>query len=193
MVFSQPFPRDFIRLFQAISFLTILSLFPDLAASQTVRQIIKGSGTTGTGPTTVVDFTSGTGGVPLLDLTKAFHIISYRHTAQNDHADTFRSSEITSSSQLTLYASSLGGNNVVDFEYTIVELDSSNSTLVQRQTLNTPSFTTFPQTVTIPIPVNLAESIILNQGHTHDANETTIGQEEYDRIRLLTTTSWVPS
>jgi fibronectin type 3 domain-containing protein len=156
-----------------------------------IRQIIKGTGVTGTGATTVINFTSGTGGVPLLDLTKAFHVISYRHTAENQHDQTFKSSAITSTTQLTIYGRSSGGNNPVNFEYTIIEFASANPTVVQRRTLNTPANSTFPRTDTLPTAVNLAETMIVNQGHTHTgAGDTTIGNEEFDRIRLLTTTSW---
>jgi hypothetical protein len=162
-------------------------------ASTQVRQIIKGTGTTGTGATTVIDFTSGTGGVALLDLSRAFHVITYRHTASSQHAATFKSSAITSATQLTIFGSTAVTNIAVPFEYTIIELTPTSPTVVQRRavTINAgQGGPGTPVTDTLPVAVVPGQTMLLHQGHNHNAGETTIGNEELDRVRLVSGTSW---
>jgi hypothetical protein len=162
-------------------------------ASTLIRQIIKGTGTTGTGGTTVINFTSGTGGVALLDLTRAFHVVTYRTTAVDQHAATFKSSAITSSTQLTIYGSTAVTNNAVPFEYTIIEFTPTSPTVVQRRTLTINAGQAgpgAPVTDTLPTAVVPGQTMLLNQGHSHNAAETTIGSEEFDRVRLVSGTSW---
>jgi cellulose 1,4-beta-cellobiosidase len=163
-----------------------------LAATQ-VRQIIKGTGTTGTGATTVIDFTAGTGGLALLDLTRAFHVITYRTTAVDQHAATFKSSAITSATQLTIFGSTAVTNTAVPFEYTIIELTPTSPTVVQRRSVTVAAGQGGPGTPvtdTLPTAVVPGQTMLLSQGHSHNAAETTIGSEEFDRVRLVTGTSW---
>jgi hypothetical protein len=162
-------------------------------ASTLIRQIIKGTGTTGTGGTTVINFTSGTGGVALLDLTRAFHVVTYRTTAVDQHAATFKSSAITSTTQLTIYGSTAVTNNAVPFEYTIIEFTPTSPTVVQRRTLAIAAGQGgpgAPVTDTLPVAVVPGQTMLLHQGHSHNAAETTIGSEEFDRVRLVSGTSW---
>jgi hypothetical protein len=45
-------------------------------------------------------------------------------------------------------------------------------------------------TDTLPVAVVPGQTMLLNQGHSHNAAETTIGSEEFDRVRLVSGTSW---
>ncbi len=170
--------------FAGQSNLSLQALTTGSSSTTKLKQIIKGSGVTG-GTTTDVTFSPA-----LTDITKAFHIISYRHNYEADHADTFKSSEIINTNTLRLYSDSSGGANAVDFQYTIFEFDSASPIIVQRSTMNFGSGSTFPRTASFTNVGDLTQTFLLNHGHTHNAAETTIGCEEYDRVMLTTTTTW---
>jgi hypothetical protein len=84
-------------------------------------------------------------------------------------------------------------NNAVTFEYTIIELTPTSPTVVQRRTLAIATGQGGPGTPvtdTLPVSVVPAQTMLLNQGHSHNAAETTVGSEELDRVRLVSGTTW---
>lgn len=173
--------------------LSLMSPGVDGAFSNTVRQIIKGSGTTDTASSFVVNFTAGTDGLPLLNTSKAFHVISIKNSVISDqHAATFRSSAITSTTELTIYASGAAiTRNHVAFEYTVIEFTESSPMTVQQSRLQIAASSVVPiNQPNITDVGNASQAFLLHQGHNHNASETTIGFEEYDRVRLLNASAW---
>lgn len=156
----------------------------NLAGNNRIRQIIHSSGITSGA---ITDITISP---TLSDISKAFHFISYRHNFANDHADTFRSSEIINPSTLRIYGDSTGGNNPINFEYTIIEFDSSSPINVQRSTRIFPANSIFPLSTTFTSVSSLVQTSLIDHNHNHNADEGTIGCEEFDRVRLTSTTSW---
>jgi len=160
-----------------------------LNSTTRVRQVIKGSGTTDSNSSFVIDFTDGTGGLSLQNISKAFHIISYKSAGSpNTHAATFRSSQIVSTTELEIFASTAVTPTPVEFEYTIIEMTRESSILVQRSEVNIQGNVTAEGS--FDNVGNLSQTFILNHGHNHNAEDEDIGCEEYDRIRLINETTW---
>jgi len=126
---------------------------------------------------------------PLTDLAKTFTFISFSHTGEEDHSDTFRSWEIIDSNTLRIYGeSTASGNNAEEFIAYIIEYEGDVVVQHSSRTWAT-SESAGEKSVTISA-VTPAETMVISKGHDHDAAETTIGSEELDRIRLLTSTTW---
>ncbi len=126
---------------------------------------------------------------PLTDLSKTFVFMSFSHTGEEDHSDSFRSWEIIDSDTLRIYGENTAlGNNAQEFYAYIVEYTGDVSVQHSSRTWAT-SESAGEKSVVISA-VTPAETMIVSKGHDHDASETTIGSEELDRIRLLTGTTW---
>ncbi len=105
----------------------------------------------------------------------------------------FKSWAFTSTSNLQIIADTGGATPLATPYVCYVAEFTSASTLDAHEA----SFTdtciascTNPQTQSIGQTVNLAETMEWYKGHVHNAGETTIGSEEYDRARLTSTTEW---
>ena len=156
----------------------------NLAGNNRVKRIIKGTGVT-SGINTDITISPA-----LTDTSKAFHFISYRHTFANDHADTFKSSEIINPTTLRILGDSTGGNNAVNFEYTIIEFDSASPINIQRSTTTHSPGATFPRSTSFTPIASLSQAFLINEGHNHNSAETSIGCEEFDRVRLTSISTW---
>lgn len=177
--------RKLILFFLLLAVIPVYLSIQDSYADNTIKQIIKIEGVY---PVNVasVDYTIEP---ELTDIDKAFVFLSFSHTGEDDHSDTFRSWELIDNSTLRIYGESTAtGNNAEEFIAYIVEYEGDVS--VQHSTrVTTASESEGEKSVTISA-VNLTNSFVISKGHDHDADETTIGSEELDRIRLLTSTTW---
>lgn len=156
----------------------------------TLRQIVKITGTTGTG--LITDFTISPS---LLNVDKAFCVVQFRPLSAQAHDDTWKANEILNTTTLRIH----GGTTVdaVPFVAYIIEFDAASDLVSQVATLGQMSGQAVPQnnstspgTSTLSPAVNLAETMELDAGHGHEGGDTTIGQEELAAIKLLTTTTW---
>ncbi|MCF7910281.1 fibronectin type III domain-containing protein, partial [Candidatus Pacearchaeota archaeon] len=153
----------------------------DVTIQTTLKQIIKGYGIT-SGAITDVTLSPS-----LSNVSKAFHIISYSHDFANDHADTFKSSEIINETTLRIY--SAGANNAVNFRYIILEFEEESPLFVQRLNNTITTSSVFPLNFPLNNEINLSESFLIYEGHTHEGSDSTIGSEELERIRLINETT----
>jgi len=163
------------------------------AGGNIIRQVIRGTGVTGNVTSLhIINFTAnGTGGVPLLNLSKAFHMVMYSPDSTNVlHAANWRSSEITSSTEITVFSTSTTPRRIMNYSYVVFEFTGNSPIVVQRSMLNKSASTGANNTVFFTPASNDTQVSLLNHGHTHNATETAIGNEEIDRIRLLNNSAW---
>src|SRR3990172_9173655 len=126
---------------------------------------------------------------PLTDIDKSFVFLSFSHAGEADHSDTFRSWELIDANTLRIYGESTAtGNLAENFVAMIVEYEGDIDIQHSSRTWAT-SESEGEKSVTISA-VNTTNTMVVSKGHDHDADETTIGSEELDRIRLLTSTTW---
>lgn len=153
-------------------------------ADNEIRQIIKIRETYSAG----VAFEDFIFQPPLQDFTKAFAFIDFKHVAEEDHSDTFRNWEILNNTHIRIFGeNTAGGNNALDFTAYIIEYTGEIN--VQHIGLTrTASEAEGEKTVTISA-INTTNSFIINTGHRHNASETTIGDEELDRVRIVDSTT----
>jgi len=105
-------------------------------AVKTIRQIIKCSGTHSAGNQQNIDLVTDCGGRSLVDgLEEAIAFMSFRHDSDDEHAETWRSFNLTS---LTNLAINVGDSspNEVNWEAIIVEFNSASDIDVQHETFN---------------------------------------------------------
>ncbi len=127
---------------------------------------------------------------PLLNIDKAFVFYTVSHTGEDDHSDTFKSIEILDVNTIRLKGEDTAtGNLAVDFIAYIVEYDADSEIDVQHLQGTVTSSSTGNEVFTMG-SVNTTNSMIVFRGHHHNASETSVGAEEFDRIRILTSTTW---
>lgn len=143
------------------------------------------TGTTGTSATTDVSISGGT------SLDKMFHFCSFRYdTADTLHDAVYRSTELTSTSNLRIHAGqSGGGNQSLNYECKIIIYTSGSDLSVNRY-LTTTTGATRPSAnnVTITAVSSTSQAFIIPHGET-DRDDTTIGSEELFEYRLTSTTN----
>ena len=170
----------------AVVFLTIIPFFfIDVNAINVIKQVIKIEDVY---PVNVAssDFTISP---PLTNTSRAVAFLSFSHTGEADHSDTFRSWEIIDSDTLRIYGENTAtGNNAQEFYAYIIEYEGDLN-VHHSSRVTTASEAEGEKSVTIPT-INTTNSFIVSKGHDHDADESSIGSEELDRIRILTSTSW---
>ncbi|RJQ21801.1 DUF11 domain-containing protein, partial [Candidatus Woesearchaeota archaeon] len=160
-----------------------------------LRQVIKGNGTAlNTTPTFVVNFTNGTGGVELVNLSKAILIVSFNLSNVPPAAAAtnavFHGYRLTSPTEFTIYATNQNSRISAQFEYVIYEFTNDSLIDVQRDAEITNAGETFPKAISYT-PIQLfGRASMLNDGKAYNVTEITIGTEELDRIRLLNETHW---
>ena len=161
------------------------------APKNIIRQIVKVSGTY---PANVATH-DVTISPALSDLNKAFAVLSFRHTGDNDHSDTFKSYEIINPTTLRIFGDGTpAGNLAVDFEGVIIEFIDNSNIVTQRSTFNIGGGQPEIEFLTTFSPpgsaVTLAESMLIHSGHSNTGSDTSIGAEEFERVRLFSSTQW---
>lgn len=154
--------------------------------SNTILRVLKFTGTTDADSATDITISPN-----LSSLDKAFAFCSFRHNTAEQHRTTFKAWDFTSTSNLRIFATSTATPLAIPYVCYVVEftsdsaLDAHRTSFTITATSGTPTYTNnIGQTVT------LEETMEWYQGHVHDGSDTTIGTEELDRIRLVSTTQW---
>lgn len=185
--YLQPIDMKKILLLILLAVIIATPVLQNVYGANTIKQVIKIEGLY---PANVA-FSDFQVHPPVTSLAKTTVFVSFSHTGENDHSDTFRSYEMLDSDTLRIYGeSTAAGNNAVEFIATIIEYESTSDMSVTHssRTWGT-SESAGEKSVTIA-STTLTQSQIISKGHDHDADETTVGSEEFDRIRLLTSTTW---
>jgi len=127
---------------------------------------------------------------PLTDVNKSFIFLTFSHAGENDNSDTMRSYEIINSTTFLVKGENTAtGNIALEFNGYIVEYQGAiNVQNLQRNTVA--SEAEGEKTETIPTAINLTNSFITMNGVHHNSTETTIGNEELNRVRILSNTTW---
>ena len=162
------------------------SLIPDASADNTIRQLIK---IVDTYPADVAsaDFVINP---PLLNIDKTFVFWTVSHTGEEDHSDTFKSVEIVDTQTLRIKGEdTASGNLALDFVVYVIEYDADSALDVQHLQGTITDTSTGTETFTMG-SVNTTNSMLIPRGHHHNASETTVGDEEYTRLRIVDSTTW---
>ncbi|MCV0411376.1 LamG-like jellyroll fold domain-containing protein, partial [Nitrosopumilus sp.] len=143
------------------------------------------SGTSSSDPTTI------TLDSPLADASKAFAMCSFNHDKQSVHNKIFRAWELDDTT-LTIHATAKSpGPNSVNYVCNVIEFGNASTVEGSTQSFTqAASGSTLVTTTLSGTPVDLSETMEWYQGHTHDNNESQVGSEEIDRIRLTSSTQW---
>ncbi|MBD3313412.1 hypothetical protein GF345_03135, partial [Candidatus Woesearchaeota archaeon] len=156
--------------------------------SNSIKNIVKLSGSGGTDAGSF-DITIS----PALDnISKAFALLSFRHSQTAQHAFTFKSYEIIDASTIRVYGrrDTPAGNLPVNYEGVVVEFSSDSPVATQQAKIGLPATgASNPSSGTIS-SVTPAQTILMHSGHNHNATETTIGTEELERVRITGATTW---
>ena len=81
-------------------------------------------------------------------------------------------------------------NSIVNFTATFVEFDSSSPIVVQNEFFNYPQGLDDGEKTIHMSPINTTGSAIITQGRHLTGTDSTIGSEEIDRIRILSSNTW---
>jgi len=128
---------------------------------------------------------------PLFNLSKSFAFITYSHTGENDHSDTWRSYEFIDVNTIRLKGDiTPTGNRAIEFVAYIVEYENTSTMFTQEILGNVTIATGATINFTIPIPINITSSMLVSQGHHANFSETSVGNEEMERHRILDSTTW---
>ena len=126
---------------------------------------------------------------PLENIDKAFVFYTVSHTGENDASDTFKSVEIVDVNTLRLKGEDTAtGNNAIDFVAYIIEFDGDSEIDVQHLQESL-SATTGAQTFTMG-SVNTTNSMIISRGLHINASVTAVGNNDFNRIRIVDPTTW---
>ena len=178
--------RKIIIFFIVITSIFILVSIQNSYADNTIKQIIKIEGIY-PADSASADFTIDP---PLTNTSKTMTFLSFSHTGEEDHSDTFRSWEVIDNSTLRIYGENTATGNIAEeFIAYIVEYEGDIDVQHLIRT-TTASESEGEKSNTIPTSINTTNSFIINKGHNHNADETTIGSEEYERIRIIDSTNW---
>jgi len=160
------------------------SYLPEVYADNTIRQIIEINGTYPAG----VDSFNVTITPSLFSLDKSVAFLTFNHNQQNQHRDTFRSWNFTDLSTLTIYGNDQtpSANFQVGFHGTIFEFHDDSDVFVQHLEFEiSPLAAEGEFEVAIPIPVNASTAFLVQAGNFHRDVDTTIGVEEFSRLRII--------
>jgi len=180
------------KLYAGFFIILLLAITPSFSfnpayAENSIRQIIKMSTTY---PAGVASFDI-TIDPPLVSINKSFIFFTVSHTGENDASDTFRSVEILDINTVRLKGEDTAtGNNAVDVIIYIIEYDALSDVSVQhlQETINLASTAT--EVFTIPTAINTTNSMLIARGQHMNFSETSVGDEEMERKRILTSTTW---
>jgi len=124
------------------------------------------------------------------DINKTMVYMSFSHTGDTDNTDTFRSWKLIDNQTLRLQGEdTASGNIALEFMATIIEYEGDmNIQHLERITGSGES--EGEKSNTIPTALNLTNSMITYHGKHQNFSETTVGDEEYTRIRIIDSTNW---
>jgi hypothetical protein len=127
---------------------------------------------------------------PLERLDKSMAFLTFAHSQQNLHSDTFRSWNFTALDTLTIYGNdfSPSANTAVSFHGTIFEYNDESCMFAQHLEFNMTEL--LPEgefEISIPTAINSTTSFIIGSVR-HDGVDSTIGTEEFTRWRILNST-----
>ncbi len=157
--------------------------------TKTLRQTIKCAGAHTAGEVQNIDLVIDCGGQALNDLTKSFVFVSFNHTSDDEHALTWRSFNLTSTTNLAIN----GGDatpDTVEWQAIIIEFNEFSKINVQHESYNFPTGDPDVEKLRPINPIQPKESMLIHSGHAHKTGETTIGREELDRVRIIDSTRW---
>jgi len=160
------------------------SYLPDVYADNTLRQVIEINGTYPAG----VDSFNVTITPPLTSLEKSVAFLTFNYNQQNQHRDTFRSWNFTDLSTLTIYGNDQtpSANFQVGFHGTIFEFTADSDAFVQHLEFEiAPLAAEGEFEVAIPTAVNASTAFLVQAGNFHQDVDTTVGVEEFSRIRII--------
>ncbi len=169
--------------------ITILSAIQPATGANTLRQVQEINGTF---PAGVSEF-NVTISPPLANLDKSIAFLTFEYNQQNQHRDTFRSWNFTDLSTLTIYGNDAtsSANFAVGFHGTIYELTASSDGFVQH--LEFIMGAGLPEGEfenSIPTAVNITRSFIVPAGSHHEADDSTVGVEEFTKFRIINSTAY---
>ncbi len=128
---------------------------------------------------------------PLTNVSKAFVYITMSHDGEALHSDTWKSWELVDVNTLRLKGEDTAlGNKQVEFVAYIIEYENDSDLLAQELLGTVTIAGGNPINFTIPTAINTTNSMIVFQGQHHNASDSAIGNEEFDRIRILDSTTW---
>jgi len=128
---------------------------------------------------------------PLERLDKAMAFLTFAHSQQNRHSDTFRSWNFTALDNLRIYGNdfSPSANTAIGFHGTIFEMNDESCAFTQH--LNFTMAELLPEgefELSIPSTINTTTSFIVPTGHHHNGIDSSIGVEEFTRQRIINST-----
>ncbi len=168
----------------ALGVVSVMSI-PSAQADNTIKQIVKISETYPSGVASA-DFPIDP---PLTNLDKTFVFYTVSHTGEEDASDTFKSVEIVDFDTLRLKGEdTASGNLAVDFIAYVIEFDTDSEIDVQHLQESVAG-TAGSQTFSMG-SVNTTNSMIVFRGHHINASTTAVGNNDYDRIRIASSTTW---
>ncbi len=167
----------------------ILSALQPATADNRIRQVLEINGTFPAG----VSIFNVTISPPLENLDKSVAFLTFNYNQQNQHRDTFRSWNFTDLSTLTIYGNdgTPSANFAVEFHGTIFELTGSSDGSVQH--LEFIMGAGLPEGEfenSIPIAINTTTSYIVPAGSHHEADDSTVGVEEFTKLRIINSTAY---
>lgn len=153
-----------------------------------VLQIIKGTGTYTAGVSTFDVVISPA----LTNVNKSILLVSFSYAGTNDADGNYKSYEILDVNTIRFYGSNTAGDNLaVGFAYTIIEFTGASDLVVQKNALTIPAGAAEGEIISTAFTaVVLAQSSIIYSGFHYTSVDSTEGQEEIARVRLVSTTTW---
>jgi len=157
--------------------------------TNTLKQIVKISGTI---PSSIEHDVTISPALTNVNKTMVFLTFESDGSGGGDPAGGRKSYEILNSTTLRIFgnADPLVTNPAVNFTATLVEFDSLSPIVVQNEFFNYPQGLTDVEKTIHMSPINTTGSAIISTGRHLSGEDGTIGSEEIDRIRILTSNTW---
>ncbi len=154
-----------------------------------VKQLIKISGTV---PSAIEHDVTISPALTNVNKTMVFLTFESDGTGGGDPAGGRKSYEILNPTTLRIFgnADPLITNPLVNFTATLVEFDSSSPIVVQNEFFNYPQGLTDVEKTIHMSPINTTGSAIVSLGRHLSGVDGSVGSEEIDRIRILTSNTW---
>ncbi len=157
--------------------------------TNTLKQIVKISGTV---PSAIEHDVTISPELTNVNKTMVFLTFESDGTGGGDPAGGRKSYEILNSTTLRIFGNADPSitNPAVNFTATLIEFDSSSPIVVQNEFFNYPQgFTDAEKTIHMS-PINQSGSTIISLGRHLSGDDGSVGSEEIDRIRILTSNTW---
>jgi len=179
------------KLIVSVFFITLLLAIPPafqfepVFAENSIRQIIRIAENY---PANVasVDYTIDP---PLENLDRSFLFYTVSHVSENDASDTFKIVKILDKNTVRVIGEDTAtGNNALDIIIIIIEFDSGSEIKVQH--LQESLSAVAGSQDFIMGSVNTTNSFIINRGMAINGSFTAIGNNDFNRLRILNSTAW---